>query len=155
MTSNEDRMDAEFRRRQEKRAIEAVVSAAEALNERAARRERILAEYGFDIGTREEANSQTGPYADPDNQFAVEAFLTMNDVKIVHLDVVLSLDVCEGCGLKVADFEPGGFEREDGQRGHFVCLGVFPDPTGSITCSNPDVEHPGFPCNHPPFDPYA
>lgn len=26
---------------------------------------------------------------------------------------------------------------------------------GSTTCSHPEVEHPGFPCNHPPFDPNA
>jgi hypothetical protein len=121
MTSNEDRMDAEWQRRQERRANEAVVASAEALTERAARRERILDEYGFDIGTREEANSRTGPYADPENQFKVEAFLTLSDVQIIHLDVVTALDICQGCGLKVADFEVGGFEREDGQRGHFEC----------------------------------
>lgn len=26
---------------------------------------------------------------------------------------------------------------------------------GLTTCSHPEVEHPGFPCNHPPFDPNA
>jgi hypothetical protein len=26
---------------------------------------------------------------------------------------------------------------------------------GLTTCSNPEVEHPGFTCNHPPFDPNA
>lgn len=66
----------------------------------------------------------------------------------------MSLDNCEGCGQRVTDFEPGGFEQEDGQRGHFACLGM-PDPTGLNTCSNPGVEHPGYLCDHPPFDPYA
>jgi hypothetical protein len=27
--------------------------------------------------------------------------------------------------------------------------------TGQTTCSHPEVEHPGFPCQHPRFNPYA
>jgi hypothetical protein len=65
-----------------------------------------------------------------------------------------SLDLCMVCGKVVTDFEVGGYEREDGQRGHFACDGQ-PDPTGDTTCSNPEVEHPGFACAHPPFDPFA
>lgn len=26
---------------------------------------------------------------------------------------------------------------------------------GAITCDAPEAYHPGFPCNHPPFDPEA
>lgn len=35
---------------------------------------------------------------------------------------VVDLDRCAGCGASVGDFEAGGFEREDGQRGHFACV---------------------------------
>ena len=31
------------------------------------------------------------------------------------------LDHCRVCGRVVADFEPDGYEREDGQRGHRAC----------------------------------
>lgn len=35
--------------------------------------------------------------------------------------VRLSLDHCRICGQVVTDYEPGGFERDDAQRGHHFC----------------------------------
>lgn len=32
-----------------------------------------------------------------------------------------ALDCCRLCGAPVRDFERDGYEREDGQRGHFTC----------------------------------
>lgn len=84
----------------------------------------------------------------------VTVFLEFEPIEEV-IDVRwLHVDRCRVCGERVADFEPGGYENEDGQRGHFACDNR-PDPSGDTTCSHPEVEHPGFPCNHPPFDPYA
>ena len=30
-------------------------------------------------------------------------------------------DNCKGCGERVKDFDPDGFEGDDAQRGHFTC----------------------------------
>ena len=43
-----------------------------------------------------------------------------------------SLDVCKGCGERVTDFDPNGFEGEDAQRGHFTC-GQRPSDRLTIT----------------------
>jgi hypothetical protein len=125
---------------------------------------------------------ETHTFPDAD---AFQAWLDSQDVTVFlefqPRDEVVgrSLDVCPGCGRRVPDFSPGGFESLDGQRGHFECMEtvlwdrvhdrpadvyVPPEDTyvkvlgaqrGLTTCSYPEVEHPGFPCNHPPFDPYA
>lgn len=31
------------------------------------------------------------------------------------------LDTCPGCGQRVQDYDTGGYEGEDAQRGHFAC----------------------------------
>ena len=33
----------------------------------------------------------------------------------------MALDNCKGCGERVTDYDPMGFEGCDGQRGHFTC----------------------------------
>ena len=33
----------------------------------------------------------------------------------------MTLDNCKGCGQRVTDYDPNGFEGDDGQRGHFTC----------------------------------
>jgi hypothetical protein len=33
----------------------------------------------------------------------------------------MSLDNCRVCGKRVTDFERGGYEDDNGQRGHFIC----------------------------------
>jgi hypothetical protein len=35
--------------------------------------------------------------------------------------VRVTLDNCRVCGGRITDFEPDGYERENGQRGHFSC----------------------------------
>lgn len=52
----------------------------------------------------------------------------------------MSLDNCPGCGKRILDFEEGGYEAEDGQRGHYACTGrpepekeTFPPRVESIT----------------------
>lgn len=33
----------------------------------------------------------------------------------------MTLDNCKGCGERVTDYDPNGFEGDDAQRGHFTC----------------------------------
>lgn len=81
-TGRERKMDAERLARIDKRRAREVVSAAEYVTHRATMREKILVEYGFDIGTREEANTQTGPYSDPENTMNRDLALIAGGVKI-------------------------------------------------------------------------
>lgn len=78
----ERKMDAERLARIDKRRAREVVSAAEYVTHRAAMREKILTEFGFDIGTREEADNQTGPYSDPENMMNRDLALITSGVKI-------------------------------------------------------------------------
>lgn len=36
----------------------------------------------------------------------------------------VSLDFCPSCGLRIADFQEGGYEDESGQRGHLKCRNI-------------------------------
>lgn len=68
-----------FQRKWELSTTKKVVRAAEEmLEEQASRTERQIDTYlrtGIDIGTREEANSQTGPYADQANRDRLALYL--------------------------------------------------------------------------------
>ena len=33
----------------------------------------------------------------------------------------MALDNCKGCGERVTDYDPDGFEGDDAQRGHYTC----------------------------------
>ena len=44
----------------------------------------------------------------------------------------MALDNCKGCGERVKDFDPDGFEGADAQRGHFACGQV---PVAEVTMS--------------------
>lgn len=45
----------------------------------------------------------------------------------------MTLDNCKGCGKRVKDFDPDGFEGDDGQRGHFTC--------GQVPVSDSDEDY--------------
>ncbi len=54
--------------------------------EREAARSVILNKYGFDIGTRDEANNRSGPYADPTNAALMDAFYAVEGVRKVTIE---------------------------------------------------------------------
>ena len=70
--------DARRRRMVTEQFVAETQAYLENLEDRERRRQKILAEYHFDIGTREEAIMQTGPYEDEDNMVNFEFFWIMN-----------------------------------------------------------------------------
>ena len=72
------RTEDDYERYWQARQVKSLIAEAEAelanITDREARRQNILAEHGFDIGTREEAVTQTGPYADQANTDRIAVF---------------------------------------------------------------------------------
>lgn len=78
--------DKYWRDHQAKRAVWELEDMLSDLSRRAELRETILAKHGFDIGTREEANTRTGPYADQANLDRIALFYQEKGVGTVGLD---------------------------------------------------------------------
>jgi hypothetical protein len=62
--------------------------------------------------------AELGEWLDKQETYVELVFQPREEV----IDVRHSMDHCPGCGLKVRDFEEGGFENSTGQRGHFECV---------------------------------
>ena len=55
----------------------------------------------------------------------------------------MTLDNCQGCGKRVTDFDPDGFEGSDGQRGHYTC-GQAPEVYKDYRPAVEDMTEMGF-----------
>lgn len=82
---DEERFEKSRAQQVAKQVIRDFESMLEQRAEREALREKILAKYGFDIGTRQEAITQTGPYADQANLDRIALHNMEHGVGVIHI----------------------------------------------------------------------
>lgn len=80
MSKSEAAYERYWQTRQAKQLVAEAESELANIADREARRQSILTKHGFDIGTREEAITQTGPYADQANLDRIAVFFMEHGV---------------------------------------------------------------------------